>query len=57
MDINAVESTYTQIQTGNKSYKNEKASKDKEPQTRKQKTAQRRYMIRSLLTGQLLFHR
>lgn len=33
MDINAVESTYTQIQTGNKSYKNEKASKDKEPQT------------------------
>lgn len=34
MDINAVESTYTQLQTSNKSYKNDKASsKDKEPQT------------------------
>lgn len=34
MDINAVESTYTQIQTGNKSYKNDKTTaKDKEAQT------------------------
>lgn len=34
MDINAVESTYTQIQTSNKSYRNDRASsKDKEPQT------------------------